>query len=368
MKKILILAPLVLAAGAAAFYLNREMRPEEYAGKTTTAIRGDLVTAVSATGTVEPNFKVEVKSKASGEILSFPFEPGDKVSAGQQLLRLDPETEKRNVALARADLARAEAELEYARATLMERESKLKRTRSLHERGLVAKEELEAAEAAAATAAARVNEASAALRKAELAVEDAEERLSETVINSPLDGVLIEKSVERGQIISSGITSFTGGTTLCVLADLSLVFVMTLVDETDIGMAHEGQEARMTVDAYPEKVFEGTVRRIYPMGEMEDNITFFKVKVKAGADGARFLRPGMTANVDLIVDSRKDVLIVPDETIRRDDDGKTYVYVLEKGRPSPRKVTVGLTNGFETQVTEGLSEGERILLRPPPAA
>lgn len=365
MKKILILAPLVLAVGAAAFYLNREMRPEERAGKTAMVIRGDLVTAVSATGTVEPDFKVEVKSKASGEILSFPFEPGDAVSAGQQLLRLDPETEKRNVALARADLARAKAELKYAKATLMERESKLNRTRSLHGRGLVAKEELEAAEAAAATAAARVSEAAAALRKAELAVEDAEERLSETVINSPIDGILIEKSVERGQIISSGITSFTGGTTLCALADLSRVFVMTLVDETDIGKVFEGQEARMTVDAYPEKIFDGMVQRIYPVGEMKDNITFFRVKVEAGADGARFLRPGMTANVDLIVDSRKDVLIVPDETIRKDDDGKTYVYVLENGRASPREVAVGLTNGFETEITEGLFEGERILLRPP---
>jgi len=366
MKKgwVLLLA-LVALVGLAGVYLKKGKPGADVKDKTAVITRGELMSVVSATGTVEPNFQVEVKSKASGEIKEFPFEPGDTITEGQTLLRLDPKTERRNLAQKEAEISRIMAELESAKATLMEKGSKLKRAQTLFSRGLISSEELESAEAAQTMAKARVSEIEASIQKAKLEVEDARERLEETVIISPISGVMIEKSVERGQIISSGISSFTGGTKLCVIADLSHVFIMALVDETDVGKVFAGQTARVTVDAYSDKVFDGKVVRIYPMGETRDNITVFKVKIEALGESRGLLKPMMTANVDMILDKREDALIAPDEAIRREDGGEAFVYVMTNGGPEKRKVVTGISNGFETEIKEGLKEGDRIMLRPP---
>jgi len=340
---------------------------EEKETRTHKVAREDLVVAISATGEVEPEYKVEVKSKASGEILEFPHEPGDVVKKGEVLIRLDRKTEERNVALMEADLARARAELESARADQLEKDLALKRTRSLVGNNLVSSQELDGAVARAAVAAARVSQVQAALEKARLVVEDARERLDETVIASPIDGVIVAKAVERGQIITSGITSVTGGTSLLVVADLSRLHVFALVDETDIGKVETGQQATLSVDAYPERTFEGKVRLIYPTGETSDNITVFRVKVEILDDKKTLLRPGMTANVDIVLRKRPNALIVPDEVVAYDPEKpeKGLVSLKTANGVVEREVTLGETNGFETEITGGLEEGDLVLLKPP---
>lgn len=332
--------------------------------------KGVLLVSVSATGVIEPNFQVEVKSKASGKILEFTMEPGDAVEKGKTLITLDQRMEKRNLAQKEADLARVLSELESAKASLLESQLKLKRTRKLFERKLVSDQERDSARAGADMASARIGEVQAAIAKARLGVDDAKERLDDTVIVSPIDGVIVEKSVEKGQIISSGISSFSGGTKLAVIADLSRMFIFAKVDETDIGKVFEGQKVTVSVDAYPDKVFEGVVRRIYPTGETSDNITVFKVKVEILdlSNDKVFLRPKMTANVDIIIDRRENTLIIPEEALRAEDnqDGdKLSVMVLDGKKISKRDVTAGLSNGFETQILTGLKEGETIIVSPP---
>jgi HlyD family secretion protein len=368
MKKILVglIAAAVLAGLGAAYFKPGSSNVKE-SGQTHKVTRGDLVVTVSASGAIEPSFQVEVKSKASGEILEFEFEPGDRVQKGNTLLTLDQRTERRNLAQQEADLARVLSELESARADLLERNLNLNRTRKLFEQKLVSDQGLDSASARAAIGGARVGEVKAAIIKARLTVEDAKERLDDTVIVSPIDGVIVEKSVEKGQIISSGISSFTGGTKLCVIADLSRMFIIALVDETDIGKVIEGQKVNVSVEAYPERTFEGVVTRIYPTGETSDNITVFKVKVEILDLKKAALRPRMTANVDMIIDIHKNALIIPDEALRvADGDGeKLFVYVQNGRKISERDVTVGLSNGFETEIIEGLKEGELILLNVP---
>ena len=334
--------------------------------RTHTIARGELTMAVSATGEVEASYKVEVKSKASGEILEFPFEPGDKVKKGDILIRLDQKTEKRNAALMEADLGRAKAELDSAKADLLEKQISLKRAKSLAAKDLVASQELDLAVSRAAMAAARISQMEAFLLKAELALEDARERLAETVIQSPIDGVIVEKSVEKGQIIASGITSVTGGTRLLVVADLERLFVYALVDETDIGHVSVGQKAEVTVDAYPNKAFEGVVERIYPTGETKDNITVFRVKVEIMDLDKALLRPGMTANVDIVLERKPDVLIVPDEAITYSSSSpkEGTVSVKSGGKQVERQITMGLSNGFETEAVSGLKEGDVVVIKP----
>lgn len=334
--------------------------------KTAVVTRGDLVYAVSATGVIEPNFQVEVKSKASGEVLSFPLEPGDMVVSGQKLLTLDPSTEQRNVAQREADLAKANADLASARASMMETKGKYDRAKTLMGDGLISLQEMDSAETALMSASARVAVAEAAVKRVRLEVEDARERLKETVVVSPIDGMILEKNVEKGQIISSGISSVTGGTKLGVVADLTRTFIMTSVDETDIGKVFDGQNARITTDAYPDKVFDGKVYRVYPKGQESDKITVFKVKVEITGENRRLLKAMMTANVDLILDARKGTLLVPDEAVKLDDkDKKPYVQLMEGDKPVRRPVKTGLSNGFETEILEGLKEKDTVILRLP---
>ncbi|MDH5638548.1 MAG: efflux RND transporter periplasmic adaptor subunit [Nitrospinota bacterium] len=359
-----LLTALVFAGLACNGGANGKPEKEPRAHK---VVRDDLVVSVSATGVVEPEYKVEVKSKASGEILEFPHEPGDSVKKGEVLIRLDQKTEQRNVALMEADLSKARAELESAKADLLEKNLALKRTRTLLEKQLISGQELDSAVAHAAVAQARVSQIGAIIEKASLVVEDARERLAETVIESPIDGVIVEKTVERGQIITSGITSVTGGTRLLVVADLTRLYVYALVDETDIGQVAMDQKVTVSVDAYPEQEFDGVVQRIYPVGETSDNITVFRVKVEILGDRKTLLRPGMTANVDIILRKRPNALIVPDEAVAYDpDDEKKGAVTVKTAKGNiVRQVTLGETNGFETEVTTGLKEGEMVLIKPP---
>lgn len=369
MKKRLLVSLVVitaLASGAAFYYKSANRTGANSKLKTAQVTRGDLIHAVSATGVIEPNFQVEVKSKASGEILSFPMEPGDMVSSGQKLLTLDPSTEQRNVAQKEADIAKADADLKSVLASLMEAKAKYGRAKTLMGQGLISLQDMESAETALASANAKVGVAEASLKRVRLEVEDARERLKETIVVSPIEGMILEKDVEKGQIISSGTSSVTGGTKLCVVADLTRTFIMALVDETDIGKVFEGQKARITADAYTDKVFDGKVNRVYPKGQESDKITVFKVKVEITGETRRLLKPMMTANVDLILDSRRGTLIVPDEAVKFDDkDKKPYVQVLEGGKPVKKPVKTGLSNGFETEITEGLKEKETVVLRVP---
>ncbi|MBF0633793.1 MAG: efflux RND transporter periplasmic adaptor subunit [Nitrospinae bacterium] len=367
MKKRLLITVVIialLAGGGAYYFKGKSSADADSKMKTAIVTRGDLIHAVSATGVIEPNFQVEVKSKASGEILSFPLEPGDMVVTGQKLLTLDPSTEKRNVEQREADLAKADADLKSAQASLMEAKAKHSRAKILMSQGLISLQEMESAETGLASAVARVAVAEASVKRVRLEVEDARERLKETVVVSPIDGMILEKDVEKGQIITSGISSVTGGTKLCVVADLTRTFIMALVDETDIGKVTEGQKARITADAHQDKTFEGRVDRVYPKGQESDKITVFKVKVEITGENRRLLKTMMTANVDLILESKKDVLIIPDEAVKFDEKNKkSFVQVLEGGKPVKRPVKTGLSNGFDTEITEGLKEKETVVLR-----
>ncbi len=355
---------ILLAVLVGGGYYYFKIRPADSNDKERTekVIRADLVVSVSASGVVEPNFQVEVKSKASGEILKFDYEPGDAVKKGDILLTLDQRTEQRNLAQKKADLDKALSELKSARASLKDRKLKLKRVRKLFDKKLVSDQERDTAVTELDMAQARIAEIEAVIAKARLGVEDANERLSETVIRSPIDGVVVEKTVERGQIISSGISSVTGGTKLCVIADLSRLFIFAMVDETDIGKVKLSQKVKVTVDAYDNTNFEGAVTRIYPVGEESDNITAFRVKIEVLDKLRDMLRPKMTANVDMVIESKADTLVIPDEIIHLNDKGESFVYLKSGASVTERVITSGLSNGFETEITEGLTEGD-ILLR-----
>ena len=275
--------------------------------------RRDIVVSALASGTVQPDTVVEVKSKASGEILDLRVETGQTVKRGDLMVRVDPRTPS-NI------LAQAKADLDVAEARLANGTSQKRRSDELFESQSITEQEHENALLDYANARAEVV-------RAKVAVDDAQNQMDDTNVRAPISGTIIEKLVERGQVISSPTRDVGGGTVLLRMADLGLVQVRTLVDETDIGKIQVGQRATVTVDAYPNRPFEGTVLKIEPQAITEQNVTMFPVQVRID-NRAGLLRPGMNAEVEIHVGEREDVLAVPNAALRTQRDAGSAAQVL----------------------------------------
>jgi HlyD family secretion protein len=402
----------LLGVGALWVFVGKETEkhPENISFNTTQVIQGDLVVKISATGVVKPNFQVEVKSKASGEVLKFEYEEGDRIKKGQLLLQLDKSDEIRSVARARADLASATAKLNKAKTALLSQETKyktnlksaqsqvqeaeanlkdseekLKRQEDLFKKKFASEEAMQEAQTAFKVNQENLIQARSSVQAAKDTIHDVEvkkheielarvevlrvkialaetkERLDETEIFAPISGVLIEKLVEQGQIISSGISNVSGGTTLANLADLSRLFIIADIDETDIGSVQISQLVKITADAYPGKIFTGNVQRISPRGQVENSITIFKVKIEIQGEGKGILKPMMTANVDIINEELKNVLYLPREALRVEKN-KKYAAILVNNEPKEVPVTTGVRNPIHIQILSGLEADQEVLI------
>ncbi|MDT8340894.1 MAG: efflux RND transporter periplasmic adaptor subunit, partial [Longimicrobiales bacterium] len=262
--------------------------------------RGDLRVVVEATGTVEPIRTVEVKSKASGEVVRLHADIGDQVEPGTLLAEVDP----RDV---RNAFEQAEADLEVAEARAAISQQQLARQQELLRAGVITQQELEAASLEAANS-------SANLVKARTNFELAELRLADVTIRAPLSGTILQRNVEEGTVIQSASQNVSGGSVLFIMAELDAMQVRTLVDETDMGQLSAGMEASVSVEAYPDRVFRGRVEKIEPQAVIQQNVTLFPVIVTLD-NRIGLLRPGMNAEVEVLVDEARDVLLVPNTAI-----------------------------------------------------
>jgi HlyD family secretion protein len=278
-----------------------------------------IIVSARATGTIQPDTVVEVKSKASGEILEMKVETGQTVERGTLLVRVDQRTPKNT-------LEQAQADLEVAKARLENAQTQEKRAEELFKSQSISQEEKENAVLAVANA-------RAALVGAQVAVQNAQIAMSDTDVLAPITGTIIAKLVERGQVISSPTKDVGGGTVLLRMADLNLVQVRTDVDETDIGKIHAGLRATVTVDAYPNQPFEGEVLKIEPQAETVQNVTMFPVLIRI-QNQAGLLKPGMNSDVEIHIGERDNVLAVPNGALRTQRDVVSAASVL--GIPSDR--------------------------------
>jgi HlyD family secretion protein len=273
----------------------------------------NIIVSAQAAGVVQPDTTVEVKSKASGEILGMMVETGQLVPRGTLMVQVDQRTPRNT-------LAQASAQLEVARARLQNAESQRTRANELFKSQSITQTEQEKAVLDYANARAEVV-------GAEVAVENARIKMADTDVRAPITGTIIEKNVERGQVISSPTSDVGGGTILLKMADLNLVQVRTLVDETDIGKIRPGLRATVTVDAYPNSPFDGEVLKVEPLATTQQNVTMFPVIVRiANRDGR--LRPGMNAEVEIHVGQRDSVLAIPNAALRTQKDVASAAQVL----------------------------------------
>jgi HlyD family secretion protein len=352
--------------------------------------RGTLARSVVATGKIEPITKVEIKSKANGIIKVLAVEVDQEVEAGTVLVELDRENLMARVREARATLQGARAahqasEAQYKKSSVEAEGPDVEfarrsydRAKSLFEQRLVAQHQLEeartaldqaenrrrAAESQLAIALARVAEAAANVAQAQAAVERAEEELANATIRAPIRGRILARDIEIGSPVSSILNMGSAATPVITMGDISHVFVRGRVDETEIGHLRLGQPARITVETFKDKTFQGKVTQISPLGVERDNVTNFEVRVSIENPGNE-LKANMTANAEIVLEERPNVLIVPEAAISYDAKRKASVDVLDAAERTGRRrvpIKVGISNGTRTQVLEGLKEGDRLVL------
>ena len=288
-------------------------RPEATAGYSTAAVeQGDIRVAISATGSLRALSTVDIGSQVSGQVLSVEVDFNDGVRAGQAIAHIDPAPMSSRLTQSQANLASAQAGLTEAQASLKNAEADYARKTELAQRQLVSGSEVDLALAARDQARARIASARASVRQAEAAVASAQLDLDYTVIRSPVDGVVLLRAVEPGQTVAA---SFQTPMLFQIVEDLSKMQIDLSIDETDVGQVREGQRVEFTVDAYPDRRFSGVVHQIRLSATNVANVITYPVVVRVdNPDGA--LLPGMTANAEIEVSRRTDVVRIPNAALR----------------------------------------------------
>ncbi len=337
------LAGLLLVTGCA-----RETAPE--IGATAQAERGRIERVVVATGTIEPEKEVEVRPRISGIVEHVHVRDGDEVAKDALLLEIDRELIEAQAAEARSRLEQTRVELRYAGLDL-------DRARALVRSGTVSEQEHERAEA-------RVKSATAAVARDEAAVESLAVQLKYTRVLAPMEGKILDVPVEDGDAVSA-VTAVTGGTLLLVIADPDPLHLKGLVDENEVAHVALGQGARIRTEAYPGRTFGGEVRDIAPLGQRQQNVTYFEVEVLVTDPDAGLLRPRMSADADIVTQIIEDALVVPETALVFEGGDVLVERVVRASRPEleRQKVEVGVVSGARVQILEGLAAGDEVRLR-----
>ena len=353
--------------------------------------QGDLAKSVVATGKIEPITKITIKSKASGIVKRLLVDAGETMKAGQVMAELDKEEIQARVRAAQAALAASEANLSASQADFLRAEVDAQgpevpllqraydRAKKMASEGVVSQAALDDAQRAYETAVnkrdmaranlsvskAKIAQAKAQVEQNRAALAQNEEELRNSTIVAPIDGIVLARNVEVGDAVSSILILGSGATSIFDMGDTKEVFVRGKVDESDIGKVYLGQTARIKVESFKDKTFDGKVTKISPMGTEKDNVTTFEVRVSiTNATGE--LKANMTANAEVILEEHKNVLYIPEGALIYDKDKKASVEVPDpKGPEGKRKVavTVGISNGSKTELLSGLKKDQEVILQ-----
>jgi HlyD family secretion protein len=317
---------------------------------TAQAERGQIERIVVATGTIEPVKEVEVRPRVPGIVQRILVEENDEVVEGQPLVEIERELLEAQVEEARAALDEARVQRRFA-------QGELGRARELEGGGVSSKQSLEDMQA-------RFDRASAGVAKAEAQLKNLSTQLSYAHVVSPLAGRVLAIHVEEGNAVSP-VTAVTGGTLLLSLAATSTLHLDGMVDENEVSRIAVGQPARIRTEAFPERVFQGRVREIAPLGDRVQNVTYFKVEIEVTDPDAHRLRPRMSGDADIVTEVVSDAIVVPETALHYRGD---EVFVQSPGDADgdgggERPVRVGIVDGKRVQILEGLAEGDAVVLQ-----
>ena len=353
--------------------------------------KGDVARSVVATGKITPITQVEVKSKASGIVEKLYVDINNVVHKGQPLAQLDQQEITDQVAAQRAQLAAAQANVTNFEAALDQDKVNaaapdlpmykvtLDRNTEMVKQGLVPQQNLDNAnrdylaaltkrdssKAQIGVDNAKLKQARAQVSQSEASLNQLQEQLGYTTIVAPMDGVVLSRDVEIGDAVSSILVLGSTATLVMTVGDTTEVYVKGKVDEADIAHVYMGQPARIKVESFRDRYFQGKVTKISPMGVEKDNVTTFEVRVSINNPGGE-LKAQMTANAEILLDEHKNVLTVPENAVIYDNQKNTTVEIPDKKEKEGKRkisVKVGLSNGSVTEIVSGLKEGDQVVLQ-----
>jgi HlyD family secretion protein len=383
---IALLVIIVSAVGVVAHGSGTKIDPSRLAKVT----RGDIAKSVVATGKIQPITKVELKSKASGIVEKLYVDINQHVTRGQVLAQLDQQEILAQVAAQKAQLEAATANVGTYQANIAQDKvnaeapdlpmykNTLDRNLQMEKEGVVSQQALDdanrnylaalnkrdTARALIAVDEAKLKQAQAQVAQSKATLNQLDEQLSYTTLTSPMDGVILSRDVELGDAVSSILVLGSTATLVMTIGDTRQVYVQGKVDEADIANVYLGQAARIKVESFRDRVFNGKVTKIAPLGVEKDNVTTFEVRVSIDNPGGE-LKANMTANAEILVDEHKNTLMVPEQALTYDNKKNASVNVPDpKNKDGVRSVPVkvSIANGSNTEILSGLKEGDTVVL------
>jgi HlyD family secretion protein len=366
-KRLLIAVCLLglIGLSASAYYSRQDSGAAPV--RTIPVSRGSIVDAVATTGTLQAVTTVQVGTQVSGTISWLGADFNSTVHKGQVIAKLDPSLFEAQLAQAQANLAKARADVEGQTVNLADAQRKLARAKELGARQLLPQSDLDAADVAVQNAQAQLRSTQAQVQQAQASLNQSQVNLQHTIITAPIDGIVIQRSVDVGQTVAASLQS---PTVFAIAADLTKMQVNANVDESDIGRIHAGQTVTFRVDAYPAVEFKGTVSQVRLQPTVVQNVTTYTTIIDV-PNGDQKLKPGMTANARVEIARRDDAVTVPNAALRFrptaetfealdqevPDDlraaGGTRVWALADGKLQPIGVKVGITDGVNSEIVEG---------------
>lgn len=365
MKKILIgiiILSVVLAVGG--FALKNAKPKMRF--KTETIAKGNIVQSVTASGTINPEISISVGTQVSGTIKAIYADFNSPVKKGQLLAEIDPALFMGQVQQSQANVYAAQANLQKLQSTLNNDSKTYARYKSLYSKNYIPKSDLDLAEATYNSSKAQISAARAQISQAQAALGNNLTNLRYTKIISPVNGIVVSRSVDVGQTVAA---SFQTPTLFLVAKDLTKMQIDTSVAEADIGQVKVGQDVEYTLDGYPDMTFNGKVKQIRIAPTTVNNVVTYDVVINVDNKDMK-LKPGMTANVSIITANKKDILTVPNSSLRftlhRGDDAPKFkkqgVWILGKKGPRRVEIKTGISDGSYTEIISGkLHEGQKVI-------
>lgn len=357
-KKTLVIVAVAAIAALAVWLLSGGKKEEKITFDTAAVAPANIMNSITATGTIEPVTSVTVGTQVSGIVSKLFVDYNSVVKKGQVIAELDKTNLMSQLNTAKTQLATAQSQLNYQTANY-------KRYKTLFEKGLVAADDFDNAKLS-------YTQAKEQVASAKEEVQRAQTNLGYATITSPIDGVVLSKSVEEGQTVAA---SFSTPELFTIAQDLTNMQVVADVDEADIGDVKEGERVTFTVDAYPDDTFEGEVKQVRQEATTTNNVVTYEVVISAPNADLK-LKPGLTANVTIYTAERKGVLSVPSKALRFTPqketvgkmkivdvaNAKNKVWTIEGNSIVAHKVNIGMTDGTNTQIVGGIAEGAKVVI------
>lgn len=370
-SKVWILVAIVVVLAVVAFLLSGNKKKEQVQFNTAEVAPANIVNTVTATGTIEPVTSVTVGTQVSGIVSKLYVDYNSVVKKGQVIAELDKSNLISELNSAKASLEQAKASLSSAESSLSYQAANFRRNKALYQNGLISGNDYESARLSYQTAMASVSSARDQVSAAREQVKKAQTNLGYATITSPIDGIVLSKSVEEGQTVAA---SFSTPTLFTIAKDLTNMQVVADVDEADIGDVKVGERVTFTVDAYPDNTFSGTVKQVRQEATTTNNVVTYSVVISAPNADLK-LKPGLTATVTIYTQENKGVLSVPSKALRFTPEKETVggmkikdianaknkVWTIEGNTVVAHRVNIGMTDGSHTQILSGISRGAKVI-------